>query len=256
MVGFDLVANFKMRHVAILPAWARNSNRPDPTQPIRGKSAMPALIETMLVEQGRVRLIDRHLARLRRSGAATERITEAQRVIERACERDDHVLRIDVADEGIVEVQRAMKPATPVRLRTAIGYDPTDAKREHKLIDREWTVPFDAMVERSDDHDETLLVSQLGLVGETTRANIFAIVNGHLVTPEPHGLLLGVTRSWVIDIFGALQQPLTTRDLADAEALFLTTSGRGIVPVVAINARKYNAHELTATIANQWRALP
>ena len=120
---------------------------------------MTDLYETMLVQDGRVRLVERHLARLARSGASDFAINRVTAAIRSACLLPAHVLRLDVSDDNIVERPRAAKLATPARLITAIGYDPASPDRERKFVDRSWADPFEAARDARSDGDETLLIS-------------------------------------------------------------------------------------------------
>ncbi|MGX6447255.1 hypothetical protein ACVU7I_04205, partial [Patulibacter sp. S7RM1-6] len=57
------------------------------------------LFETVLVEDGRIRLLDRHLLRLRRSGATARQVTAVRALAEtwRRTAREPTVVRFDVA---------------------------------------------------------------------------------------------------------------------------------------------------------------
>jgi para-aminobenzoate synthetase/4-amino-4-deoxychorismate lyase len=211
--------------------------------------------ETMLVERGRVRLVERHLARLRRAGVAEARIAEVETVIRRAIKQSRHVLRIDVATDRIVERPRAPKPATTVRLAVTLGYEPGTSSREEKRIDRDWAAPFEQQA-RDSGFDEALLTSAAGLVAETTRANVFIVQGDAIVTAPAVGLLPGVTRSWVMDVMNVHVREIERAELRDSDAVFLTTSGRGIVEVHDIEGRPFHGHPVVEQLAAEWSALP
>lgn len=216
------------------------------------------LIETVLVQDGRIRLFDRHLVRLRRSGAAAKQVTAVRALAStwlRTASRPT-VLRFDVA-AGTGVASRARTPGTtdPVRLALVPGFDPEDATRERKLAARGWAEDAEAAA-RAAGADEPLLVSADGLVGETSRASLFVVdATGRILTPPVRGLLPGVTRAWALEAAGAEEHALTVGELADARAAFLTTAGRGVVPVAAIDGRPLGTDDRVAELAASWRAL-
>lgn len=87
---------------------------------------------------------------------------------------------------------------------------------------------------------EALLTSG-GNVLEGASSNVFAVVDGTLVTPPVEaGLLAGVTRAVVLELAAAAGLPTVERslavdELAAAEEAMLTSTTREIVPLVAID---------------------
>jgi branched-chain amino acid aminotransferase len=95
--------------------------------------------------------------------------------------------------------------------------------------------------------DDAILLNTAGRVAEATAANVFAIVEGRLLTPPvPDGALPGVMRAEVL-ARGAIEASLTRDDLLRAEAIFLTSS-LGIRPVCRIDG-----HERPVEPGLQWR---
>jgi para-aminobenzoate synthetase component I len=76
-----------------------------------------------------------------------------------------------------------------------------------------------------------------GLVLETDRANVFAVIDGVLRTPPADGRLLpGVTRAAILRLAAAAGLPacvgpLSSGDLRRASEMFVTNSVRGVLPV-------------------------
>jgi branched-subunit amino acid aminotransferase/4-amino-4-deoxychorismate lyase len=223
----------------------------------RGRPDEP-LFETVLVEDGRVRLFDRHLVRLRRSGAAAKQVTAMRALAEtwRRTAGRPTVVRFDVAARtGVASRARTPAAPDPVRLALVPGFDPGNADRERKTADRAWAEQAEELA-RQAGAEEPLLVSPAGLVGETTRATLFAVdATGRVVTPPVRGLLPGVTRSWALDELGAIEHEVTVDELAGARAAFLTTAGRGVVPVASIDGRALGTDDRVAALAAAWRAL-
>jgi len=74
-------------------------------------------------------------------------------------------------------------------------------------------------------HDDALLCNTAGLVAETAIANIFAVVDGELVTPPvAEGALPGIAREAVMESFPATTAPLSLAELLAAEEAFVTNS--------------------------------
>ena len=73
------------------------------------------------------------------------------------------------------------------------------------------------------------------------------ILGRTVVTPRVAGILPGVTRGWAIEAAGAIERPLTVAELGRADGVFLTTAGRGIVPVTP--------HARIDRLAAAWRTL-
>lgn len=88
--------------------------------------------------------------------------------------------------------------------------------------------------------DEAIFLDTAGHVSEATASNIFAILDGTLVTPPLScGVLPGITRATVLDLAHALRVPSTEREIAEPELaaateIFLTSSIREIAPLVRI----------------------
>lgn len=216
---------------------------------------MSGLYETVRVEDGRVRLRERHLERLRRSDVPEAVVRAADALIGRFCAlagAEPVVLRIDVDGCSPAPRPRAPSPATPVDLRSALAFDPADRSRERKRADRRWAEAAEAAA----GGREALCISADGLVGETTRANVFAILaDGAVVTPPVQGILPGVTRGWALARTGAVERPLPLAELRGARAAFLTTAGRGIVRVASVDGTALGDHPLVAELAEAWRRL-
>lgn len=93
---------------------------------------------------------------------------------------------------------------------------------------------------QSRDHGavEAIYVDRHGRALEGTTTNLFAVLDGRLVTPG-HGILSGITRGVVLDIAKALM-PIDIRDLPrteliKAQEVFITGTNKGLVPVVQID---------------------
>jgi para-aminobenzoate synthetase/4-amino-4-deoxychorismate lyase len=89
-----------------------------------------------------------------------------------------------------------------------------------------------------------LLLDLDGAVLEASRANVFALRGGALVTPPADGRILpGIARAALIDVARAAgrevrEEPLTIAELAAADGVFLTGSVRGLQPASSLDGGK------------------
>lgn len=89
---------------------------------------------------------------------------------------------------------------------------------------------------------EAILLNPSGLVAEGASSNLFLVKARRLVTPSlASGILDGVTRAVVIDLAREGGLPVEERDVAawellQAEEVFLTSTLKEVIPVVAVNA--------------------
>ena len=90
---------------------------------------------------------------------------------------------------------------------------------------------------------EALMLNHNGEVAECTGDNIFLVRGGALATPPTTaGILAGITRGVVIELAQGAglevhEDPLTQRDVYEADECFLTGSAAEVVPVVRIDDR-------------------
>jgi branched-subunit amino acid aminotransferase/4-amino-4-deoxychorismate lyase len=86
-----------------------------------------------------------------------------------------------------------------------------------------------------------ILLDGDGLVCEGPGFNVFAIVDGELMTPS-RGVLEGITRQTVIDIAGSFEWIVRVGDLPAgalyrAEEIFLTSTAGGVMPVATLDGQ-------------------
>ena len=88
--------------------------------------------------------------------------------------------------------------------------------------------------------DDAIFLDTAGHVSEATASNLFAVIDGQLVTPPLGcGVLPCITRAIVLGLapslgLGAVEREMAEPELAIASELFLTSSIRGIAPLVRI----------------------
>jgi anthranilate synthase/aminodeoxychorismate synthase-like glutamine amidotransferase len=131
----------------------------------------------------------------------------------------------------------------------------------HKYRDRRLIA---ALAEAAAPDEQVLLTDETGELLETDRANLFAVIDGVLLTPPADGRLLpGTTRAAVLRAARALgvrtgQKPLTLGELADASEVFVTNAVVGVLPVRAVTGvrRAWPAGPVTAALAAALAARP
>jgi branched-chain amino acid aminotransferase len=140
----------------------------------------------------------------------------------------------------LVVAEAAPEVATPARV--AVASMRLDAGRPlARAKHANYLVSLLALAEaRAAGCDEALLLNHAGHVAEGATSNVFAVVDGVLVTPPlSDGPLPGVTREVVMECavrlgVGVEERSLPVERLAELDEVFLTNSVVGIRPVVGI----------------------
>ena len=98
--------------------------------------------------------------------------------------------------------------------------------------------------EAKDNKYETVILLDFdGNVTEGPGFNVFAVKDGVLITPD-RGVLAGVSRKTVLEIADHLGivasiRPLRVDELLEADEVFLSSSGGGVIPIVRVNETIY-----------------
>ncbi len=100
---------------------------------------------------------------------------------------------------------------------------------------------------RSLGADDAILLNDAGDVTEATTANVYLVIEGRLVTPPlDAGILQGTTRNRVLALAAANGCPATERRVSSAELrradeIFVSSSVRGVIPVVKLDGEPVGA---------------
>ncbi len=107
--------------------------------------------------------------------------------------------------------------------------------------------------------EEVLLVDPAGWLLETDRSNVFAVVDGVLVTPPAEGRILdGVTRRALIEVARELGLPLQVRPVRRDERfeeLYVSSTLKELAPVSTLNGRPIGGGPLGEALYAGFRAL-
>ncbi|MCP4392913.1 MAG: 2-keto-4-methylthiobutyrate aminotransferase [Alphaproteobacteria bacterium] len=227
----------------------------------RGLTLGDGLFETIRVRDGKMLRLDAHFARLR-NGAKNldikvplsdqELIDVMQTLLDMNSMLDARVrltLTRGEASHGLV----ASGDETPTLIIRASKFTPLPSpvraivskharRNEHSILIRCKCVNYlegiMAMKEAKDQGaNEAVVLNCAGRVAEMTISNVFAVIDGEIVTPPvSEGALPGVMRADVIKHFGVMEKPLAVDDLLSASEVFVTSSS-GTRPVVEIEGK-------------------
>lgn len=90
---------------------------------------------------------------------------------------------------------------------------------------------------------DCLRVDGGGYLAETTIGNLFFVKGGKFCTPSlKHGILPGVIRGELLQLVEVEEGSYTADDLLSAEAIFMTNSGCGILPVEGVMGGGIDLH--------------
>jgi branched-chain amino acid aminotransferase len=202
-----------------------------------------ALRETIRVQDGRIPLLERHLARLR-AGGCDERVLDAARdaALEAASAWTAIYGRMTllVAVDGQVSVEITDHPSTivvpggPIAAIVETGTPELPAGAA-KPADRSF---WDEALHRAQTQGAhvAILVDHEGHLVDGSQATLWLVIDGELHTPPSPPALAGVSRGVVFDLASRLRIPareraMTASDFAQAEEAFFTTAVAGAVPV-------------------------
>jgi 4-amino-4-deoxychorismate lyase len=140
--------------------------------------------------------------------------------------------------------------ATPLAIQPRLAGIKHLNRLEQVLARAEWS---DSQMHEGAVH-EGLQCDTAGRVVSATSANLFALRNGRWATsPVTECGIAGLCRAWVMQhVVGTMEAVLTRSDVESADALVLCNSVRGILPVAALQARRWpSVHVQTIALQQQ-----
>jgi branched-chain amino acid aminotransferase len=234
----------------------------------RGFTLADGVFETMRAHGGQIFRLDRHLSRLANALGVLAipvpcDLREWVRVAVRATDMADVGVRLTVTrgvSAGGVGPPDDPRPTAIVVVSplpafpTGIYQDGLNAhvasgrRNEHAITAGLKTIAYTeavmALLEaRRARADEALFLDTAGHCSEASSSNLFAVVGGELLTPPLScAALPGITRATVLELAATLDAPAAERafgldDLLAADEAFLTSSLRGIAPLVRVGER-------------------
>jgi len=224
-----------------------------------GRIRWHGAFETMCALDGKVEWLEEHLQRLLRGLKALRvrhhyTLPALKRIVRRVARRNPSIklgrLRAMVFEAGHTVHCAVMmldyQPLSSEQYRAGLKVSIIKTKRpatarwaDVKSLDYGlFASAYDKA--RSSGYDEALLVNAKGHVFEASRANIFILSGGTLITPPlTSGCLDGIVRRQVMAFarrFGipVLEKDLTVPVVRSAQGIFLTNSMVGMVPVARV----------------------
>jgi para-aminobenzoate synthetase/4-amino-4-deoxychorismate lyase len=201
------------------------------------------VFETMLVRDGRVHALHRHLDRLAHSVAALygmrlPRDLAGRVHAEAAGLRGEHRLRVDVVPGEEVTITTGPVAAGSRRPVALMPFVVAGGLGPHKWRDRRLLDRFAARYRGTISGCETVpvLVDSDGTVLEAAWGNFWVVEDDALITPPADGRILpGVTRSLLLELATALglaprEEPISLHRAQAAPLTFATSAIRLAVP--------------------------
>jgi para-aminobenzoate synthetase/4-amino-4-deoxychorismate lyase len=219
------------------------------------------VFETLLVRDGRAVELDAHMERLRTSldelyHAPVPPGTELL-VLDQARELTLGRLRLTVAPNGGGRLAATVRvaPVEPAQVFPAFARAASLVRLLvpgglgcHKWADRTIVEPVEAtgVVPLILDGDDAI---------EASRANVFVVESGEMITPPVDGrLLAGVTRRRLLELLPVREEPVSLDRLLAADEVFLTGSVRGVEPVRDFEGeRRWTEGALTGVVSDHLR---
>lgn len=235
----------------------------------RGYLYGDGLFETIAVQGGRVRWLERHIARLWRSGRALgfgdEALRRGEQTLRACAVAEEGMWRVTVTRPGegapfggqgsVTRRWRPRRPPSRPHLTILEGwYLPDDPLAEHKTTSYMRVIEAWRLVHQR-GADEGVRVSRDGRVGCACSANIILATDGVLYTPPVQGILPGVTREGLIQLAEARGAPiiaraLTLETLRAADEIILCSAGLGVSAAASIEGRPLD--DALARTLRQW----
>lgn len=254
------------------------STHPDPLDPADAKISVfdrgflygDSVYETMRTAGGEPLELERHLQRLRRSGAGVgisipytdEALGRTIARTHAASENPESYVRLVVTRGAgpialdprgseapllVVLVQPLVLPAAEAYTKgiTAVIVDITKnagTSIDPSIKSGNYLNNILALREAiAAGGDDAIMCNPEGAVSEGATSNVFMVSGGRVATPSMHtGILPGITRQTVCELAASLDLPvaettITPEQLRAADEVFLTSSVRGIMPVTRLD---------------------
>lgn len=189
------------------------------------------LIETILVQNGKMKYKTAHLSRMQKS--AKELGFKFNRKILKIKPQQDGIMRILLNKEGHFEIQYL--PLNKIKTnKITISKLPLHSKEPfliHKTTYRPWYERSMEKIKKGEIFDE-IFFNEKGELTEGARSNIILQINGESFTPPVEcGLLNGILRQKLLKQGKIKEKKLYLDDLKKAERIYCINSVRGTVEV-------------------------
>jgi len=213
------------------------------------------LIETMRVREGRIPLLERHLARLERSVVALGVARPSQDVsalVAPFAGTDDAVLRLEVRGGRATLTVRELPSLDPPAVITA---SEPHVPYPHKTTERDRFVDAAREAEVA-EADDALLLTHDEWVAEGTVWSLACWEDVEVVTPALDlGILPGIGRARLLELVRSREGRMRRTELED-KSLFLINAVRGVVPIASLDGVSVPADPRTTELARRFWPAP
>lgn len=200
------------------------------------RASMPfELLETLALEDGRLRDGPAHLARMAAAAAhfaypwSQQQVAPCLQQVVQTHAKGSWRVRLLLDARGQARAEAFVLPPTPQRVRLQLASRPLDdAHSEFVRFKTTRRAHYDAFTPTEEGIFDTLLWNERGEITECTRGNIALLLDGRWVTPPLEcGLLGGIGRANALRV-GALSEGVVRKDdLPRVQALAFVNSLRG-----------------------------
>ncbi|MCX7004846.1 MAG: chorismate-binding protein, partial [bacterium] len=203
------------------------------------------LLESVLLDNGRYWLAERHLQRLRTTAdyfgfcCPWSAVQHALDEIRRVHVHGAWKVRLLLSRDG--QVQCAAEPLVPLRVPLRVAFAQTRVRSDDCFVCNKTTqrAVYEQARRERPDCDDVLLLNERGEVTEGTIANMVIKRAGRKLTPaRACGLLAGVLRADLLERGELHEAVLTPDDVRHAAKLWLLNSVRGWMPAVLGDQRE------------------
>jgi para-aminobenzoate synthetase/4-amino-4-deoxychorismate lyase len=187
------------------------------------------LFETMLIEDGKIFLLERHLERIRSSAAffGFQISAELERLLDKNPRSGSWKLKLSLGKDGRLTTETSPLSNHSTLKRVALAKSPVDCSDRflfHKTTNREF---YTAQINSRPDCDDIIFWNERGEVTESSIANVVVSIDDQLFTPPIScGLLAGTFRDQLLAEGKIKERVITVEELHNAKELFLINSVR------------------------------
>jgi len=239
----------------------------------RGFTVGEGVFETLVVRAGQPFALERHLARLLNSARILRIAQPDLSVVREAVQKTIAANAKVIGDLGRLRITYTAGPLDHIPTLTVTCTPQVPWPESTSAITVPWirnerssitgaksTSYAENVVALAAARDagvsEALFANSIGNLSEGATSNIFLVLDGEVLTPTlASGCLAGVTRELVIQWFNVKEVELPFDVLSDAQELFLTSTTRGIHPLVRIDQRHLEIGQVTRQLRAQFEAL-
>ena len=224
-----------------------------------GSLIMPSVYEVVRITDGEPVFLPEHYTRLEKSLASMGKVPLFSCETLRGCIDElvaesgirNHNIKIeaDVSGYSRLFLTPTHYPA-PEMYEKGVKTDLFRGERRNpniKMMDRALREATNTAI-RENDLYEVLLVDRNGSITEGSRSNVFFIKNGEVYTAPSDKVLLGVTRSKVIEIIRDMgvtlhEEAPAAADIAEYQAAFISGTSPKVLPIASIGEISFNVND-------------